>query len=113
VVRTPNGDGHHRTWQPCDPDHGGLRRAAPWVYRVVVYGHDQPDPPLPLAPLRAARQHAGLAQRQLAALLGVCAATVSRWETGDGPIPADAYLRWLTACADHTGTSIHPEGGTA
>jgi hypothetical protein len=101
VVRTPSGVGPHWSGWPIDPDLGGLRRAAPWVYQAVVYGHGQPDPPIPAAPLRAARQHAGLAQWQLAALLGVCKATVSRWETGDIPIRADTYRRWLAACAAH------------
>lgn len=105
MVRSPRHIAPHWTWQPIDPDLGGLRRAAPWVYQVVVLPHDHAaQRPEPLAQLRAARLQAGLPQRQLAALLGVHKATVCRWEAGDSPIRDDVHQRWLAACAAHTST---------
>ena len=48
--------------------------------------------------LRAAREEAGLGQRELAQRLGVTIATLSRWETGARPVRADDADRVLTAC---------------
>lgn len=46
------------------------------------------------AALRAARRRLRLSQTELAELLGVSQSQLSRWETGERPIP---YAEWLAA----------------
>lgn len=64
--------------------------------------------------LRKAREHAGLDQTQLAALVGVSRVTVSKYETGAPTRPAAVRLWALATGVDRewleTGESPHPDG---
>ncbi len=47
---------------------------------------------------RSLRQRAGLSVGELARVLGVDVATLSRWETGKAKPRPEAALRWAAAC---------------
>ena len=47
--------------------------------------------------LRGARERAGLSQAELAAILGLSQAQVSRYEQDPGAIPTELLLRWTQA----------------
>lgn len=47
--------------------------------------------------LRATRALSGLSSRELAALIGVSHAAVTRWERGEGEPSVTQFLRWAAA----------------
>jgi transcriptional regulator with XRE-family HTH domain len=47
---------------------------------------------------RRLRQAAGLSVRELAKLLGIDAATLTRWETGQNRPRGEGGVRWVATC---------------
>lgn len=64
------------------------------------------------APLRAARARRGITQEQLAALSGIGAQTISRFENGDRD-PRVGQLMRLAAALDTTPSALLAEAVTA
>ena len=48
--------------------------------------------------LKAARINADISQQQMAKKLGVSPSTISRWETGQLPVPDDIVNKYCVIC---------------